>query len=190
MTSSDKKLTSSLIVNLFIFAMMARIFAAPLLGYPSNFAPVDALAIFSGAYLMRRTAFILVLLTVWCSDLLINHLYFAHWTLFYPGFYWQYVSYLLIVLFGCLLKNNIKPLNIAMTTVLSATLFFIISNLGVWTSGLLYPRTLIGLYDCYVAAIPFFKHTMLSDLCYVTVLFGGYAWASQKFNTMRIVKTI
>ena len=31
------------------------------------------------------------------------------------------------------------------------------------------------LWQCYVAAIPFFRHTLLGNLVYVTALFGTFA---------------
>jgi hypothetical protein len=58
------------------------------------------------------------------------------------------------------------------SAVLSATIFFIFSNLGVWLAGLYYPLTLAGLVECYVMAIPFFGNTLFGDLFYMGVLFG------------------
>ena len=54
-------------------------------------------------------------------------------------------------------------------------LFFLITNFGVWVAGGLYPSTLEGLRQCYVAAIPFFRNTLLGDLIYTAAFFGGYA---------------
>ncbi|MEK6651272.1 MAG: DUF6580 family putative transport protein, partial [Bacteroidota bacterium] len=33
-----------------------------------------------------------------------------------------------------------------------------------------YPKTAAGLLECYVAAIPFFRNTLLGDLAYVAIL--------------------
>lgn len=39
---------------------------------------------------------------------------------------------------------------------------------------LLYPKTFSGLIDRYVAAIPFFRGTLLGDLIHTTILFVGF----------------
>src|SRR5262249_112969 len=53
--------------------------------------------------------------------------------------------------------------------VLGALAFFILSNFGVWLSGM-YGRTLPCLYHCYLAAIPFFRATLAGDVLWTIVL--------------------
>jgi hypothetical protein len=67
---------------------------------------------------------------------------------------------------------------------MSAILFFVITNFGVWAMGHLYPQMPAGLVDCYVAAIPFFRNTLLSNLLYSALLFGGLAVAENRFVKM------
>jgi hypothetical protein len=45
--------------------------------------------------------------------------------------------------------------------------------------GSTYSRDLSGLAACYAAAIPFFRHTLESDLLYTAVLFGAHALLSR-----------
>lgn len=46
---------------------------------------------------------------------------------------------------------------------------------GVWAPpSNWYPHTLDGLIQSYTLAIPFFRNTLLGDLGYTVVLFGGY----------------
>jgi hypothetical protein len=40
---------------------------------------------------------------------------------------------------------------------------------------------LTGLAECYVVAIPFFRNTLLSDLFYSALLFGGLALAEKQW---------
>ncbi|MBI1884495.1 MAG: hypothetical protein HYS08_09880, partial [Chlamydiae bacterium] len=56
---------------------------------------------------------------------------------------------------------------------------------SVWLGGRLYPKTLSGLETCFIAAIPFFRNTLLGDLFYVTILFGAFALAEKKFPTLK-----
>ena len=64
-------------------------------------------------------------------------------------------------------------------------MFFILTNLGVWAFDTLYPKTIGGLMDCYVMAIPFFGNTLLSSLFYSAVLFGGLAFAESRLTGVR-----
>ena len=57
-------------------------------------------------------------------------------------------------------------------------IFFVTTNFAVWAFGSLYPLTWQGLIQCYVAALPFLDKTVLGDLFWTAVLFGG-AWLVQ-----------
>jgi uncharacterized protein DUF6580 len=60
----------------------------------------------------------------------------------------------------------------------SSLVFFAVTNLAVWAFDGLYPATLQGLAECYVAALPFLDRTVLGDLAWCAALFGG-AWLVQ-----------
>lgn len=159
----------------------------PLLGHPSNFAPIGAMALFGGAYLGRNwKAFLIPLLSLWISDLFINYIYIGGFSFFYPGFYWQYGCFALIVLLGSTMLKKVRPMKILGASLSASVLFFIISNFGVWTSGLMYPypMTIEGLMTCYIAAIPFFGGTLSGDLVYSGILFGAFELAKYKFPVL------
>jgi hypothetical protein len=52
-------------------------------------------------------------------------------------------------------------------------IFFAATNFAVWAFGSLYPHSWQGLVQCYVAALPFLDKTVLGDLFWTEVLFGG-----------------
>ena len=58
-------------------------------------------------------------------------------------------------------------------------IFFVTTNFAVWAFNGLYPMTWQGLVQCYVAALPFLDKTVLGDLLWTAVLFGG-AWLVQR----------
>ncbi len=68
-------------------------------------------------------------------------------------------------------------------SLVSTTIFFAISNLGVWLFGNLYSMDVQGFIQCYIMAIPFNKFSWLGDLCYVAILFGIYEFVSIKYFT-------
>ena len=56
-----------------------------------------------------------------------------------------------------------------------AILFFLSTNFADYMFSGMYAHNFTGLIACYTAAVPFFKWTLLGDLAFATILFGGYA---------------
>jgi hypothetical protein len=51
--------------------------------------------------------------------------------------------------------------------------FFLITNAAVWIGGA-YDRGIDGLWQSYVAGLPFYRGTLLGDLFYTAAFFGLY----------------
>ncbi|MDR7554013.1 MAG: DUF6580 family putative transport protein [Armatimonadota bacterium] len=141
--------------------------ATRLLPHPPNVTPIAAMALFGGAHLAdRRLALLVPLAAMLASDLVLG----LHALL--PV---VYGAFALIVWIGTRLAGRITPMRVAAATLAGSLLFFVVTNFGVWALGGLYPRTAAGLVAAYVAAIPFFRNTLLGDAAYALLLFGGYA---------------
>jgi hypothetical protein len=141
-----------------------------LLPHPANVAPIAAMALVGGVYLDKRFALIIPLVALLITDWIIG---------FYPILLFVYGSFLAIGLIGLWLRSHKKPLPVFFATLAGSVLFFVVTNFGVWALGPeIYPRTLSGLVECYVAAIPFFRNTVFGDLAYAAVLFGMFELAS------------
>ena len=150
--------------------------ALRLVPHPPNFTPIGAMALFSGAYLGRRAlAFAAPLGALLLSDLVLG---------FYHGQATVYFSVALIVMLGMIALTRVTPLRVAGAAILSSVLFFVITNFGMWLFSGFYPRTMVGLEACYVAAIPFFQNTVAGDLFYATLLFGGFRIAELLMPTL------
>jgi len=157
--------------------LIGMIFAAAgmrFLPHPPNFESIGAIALFAGAHFDdKRWAFVLPLGALLLSDTVI-------------GFHTQmpvvYGTFALVVCMGFFLRERRTALNIAGAAVAASTLFFVITNFGVWAFDGLYPRTLEGLVVCYVAAIPFFGNTLAGTVFYTAVLFGGFALVEKKIT--------
>jgi hypothetical protein len=157
---------------LIILAAMSRF-----LPHPYNFTPIGALGLFAGAHADKRWAWLIAPAALLLSDLFIGLYNPVVMAGVYAGFAaggWLGRRYL-----G---QGRTAP-RIAGTAAAHAVLFFVVSNLGVWLAGF-YPRTVEGLVQCYVMAIPFFGSTLLGDLFYAVVLFGLYeaagTWAAKR----------
>ncbi|MFL2629853.1 MAG: DUF6580 family putative transport protein [Flavobacteriaceae bacterium] len=168
------------IIIIILFASFSR-----LIPHIPNFTPVGAIALLGGSYFKNKFhAFLIPISSLFISDLIINNFflnnYFKEFTLFYSGFIWQYLSFILIIIIGIygLKKFNIKKLLIS--TIVSSLVFFIITNFGVWISGSMYSKDLFGLILCYTLAIPFYKGTLLGFLFYSFLLFGITEFSKSK----------
>jgi hypothetical protein len=94
---------------------------------------------------------------------------------FYPGLWWVYGAALIPVLLGGLIRNRSGAGPIAAAAMASSLSFFLITNFMVWAADRLYPLTLGGLSECYLAGIPFYRNQVLGDAVYTVAIFGGYA---------------
>jgi hypothetical protein len=151
--------------------------ALRLVPHPPNFSPIDAMALFSGAYLGRRgIAFVAPLAAVLLSDVVLG---------FYNGMATVYATVALIVAIGWWVSSRRTPLRIAAAAIASSVVFFVVTNLGMWLFSGFYPLTPAGLAACYVAAIPFFQNTVAGDLFDAALLFGGFALAQHLLPQLR-----
>lgn len=180
--------TASSTINIRFATLAAVIFSAAamrILPHPPNFAPIAAMGLFAGAHFARRwAAFAVPLLAMLLSDIVLGLMVYGTAGLWSRPF--VYGSFIAIVGLGLLVRRfNRSPLSIGCATLSGSILFFIVTNFGVWLRGTMYPLTFEGLILCYTAAIPFFRHTLLGDACYVIVLFGGFALAQRYVTALR-----
>lgn len=156
---------SWLIYALLLVGMIAR-----LVPHPWNASPVIAIALFGGALLPKRWSIVLPVLVLAATDLILL------WHATVP-FTWGATA--LIALLGWSLRARASAWRIALASVSGSVLFFVITNFGVWTMQTLYPKTVDGLWQCYIAGLPFFRTSVIGDLLFSAVFFGGYALASR-----------
>lgn len=155
----------------------------------SNFTPIGAMALFGGAYFAGPAAFLFPLLTLWVSDLVLGKLVFYHeWKLFYEGFYWTYGAFALMTLVGKFLKPNQSILGFVSSSLIIVFIHWIVSDLGVWLEGTMYPKTLAGWIACLIAAIPFERNFLAGTLIYGTVMFGGFEYLKSKIPSLSLAK--
>ena len=157
----------------YLFVAFAVLVHARFLAMPWHFTPVAAALLFFGARMPRQRMITPLALLIVC-DIYLNKFVYG-----YPLGWDQTVTwawYAAILLFGGLLARNASALRVVGASLAASVSFFLISNFAVWTvSREMYPATWSGLVTCYVAAIPFFRNTVISDLLFSAAFFGaGY----------------
>ncbi len=164
-----------LILSLLIIGVLGR-----LIPHPPNVTPIIAIALLaSHAFKNKWVAMLIPLTGMWISDLLINNYlyagYYDKFMFFSSGSLWVYGGILSAVLIGKVLIKHIKLSTVFLSSFSASFFFFIITNFGVWLSSMIYPKSLLGLVECYTLAVPFFGNALIGDLIYSVVLFTSYS---------------
>ena len=132
-----------------------------LIPHPWNFTPVLAMGIFSGFYFKNfiLSSFIVVF-SMFVGDLFLG---------FHSTMFFTYTSLIIAVVLGLLIKK-FKFTEILFYGTASSVCFFLVTNFGAWLTLEMYEKNLVGLFQSYVLAIPFFHNTLISTLFYLVVL--------------------
>jgi len=152
----------------------------------SNFTPVGAIALFGGAYFTDKwKAYLVVLLTLFASDILINYLYTSKWVLWYGGSFGVYLAFALMVLVGSFIKKA-NVANVGLASLVAVCIHWLVTDMP-WINGTgsLYPHNLAGYGQSLVAAIPFERNMVLGDIVFCAILFGGFELAQRKYTFLR-----
>ena len=150
--------------EIFPISLILILAFARLIPHPPNFTPIIAVALVSGYFFKNINLSLLILLVAMLlSDLFIG---------FYENMIFVYASLLLITFVFHKISKKINFKNLFVYGFAGSLIFFIVSNFGVWALGspgvydIAYEKSLSGLIECYILAIPFFGNTFLSTLIF------------------------
>lgn len=166
-----------------LIGLIVAVALTRLLPHPPNFSPVEAMALFGGAYLAKRSWAVLVpLIALFISDLglglMMGGEYFQYFVS--AGFMLVYLTIAVLSVFGFGLRGRVSVARVAGYGVAGSILFFLVTNFGVWFGSAFYPQTVGGLMAAYAAGIPFLQNGVLGTLFYSAVLFGTYELLKQR----------
>ncbi len=149
-----------------------------LLPHWPNVSPVAAMALFGGAYFTdKRVAFIVPFLALFLSDLFLG---------LHNSMVFVYTGFALTVAIGFALKNRVTMTNTLFAAVAASIVFFLLTNFGSWLMSGLYAKSASGLMQAYVAGVPFFQNSLLGNLAYVAIIFGGYSVLQRNFSGLKV----
>ncbi len=127
----------------------------------------------------RKLAFIIPISAIIISDIFIG---------FHSMIWAVYLSFFLVVVLGISMKK-LNVGNVLGLSILGSILFFLITNFAVWAQGSFYPSSFSGLIECYYMGIPFFKNTLIGDICFNAVLFSSFSFAESKIPSLKFVSS-
>jgi hypothetical protein len=136
---------------------------------PVAFTSVAASLLFFGARQPKSRMWIPLALLV-AADIVLTRLVYAYPVSADHLVTWAW--YIAVILLGGKLKEKAGSLRVGGAALAASVSFFLLSNFAVWVVWEMYPKTLAGLAACYVAALPFFRHSLAGDLFFTVVFFG------------------
>ena len=143
--------------------------------HPFNFTAIGAMALFSGTIIRdRKYALLLPFIALFLTDIFLG---------FHFSMLPVYLGFAITVGMGILISSRPTFWRIGFASILSSTVFYLITNLPIWYLDMrLYPATLEGTIQSYTMALPFFRNQILGDLLYNAILFGSYFLYSERLK--------
>ena len=156
----------------YLFLAFAVAVHTRFLPLPFSFAPVTAALLYFGARRPRHEMWVPVAALA-AAGIYLSRSYYGYALSADLLVTWAW--YAGIVLLGGMLAKNASALRVGAASLAGSLSFFVVSNFAVWAVWNMYPKTLAGLATCYLAAVPFFRNAMVSDLFFAAAFFGiGY----------------
>ncbi|HEY9534318.1 MAG TPA: DUF6580 family putative transport protein [Mucilaginibacter sp.] len=185
--SLQKTNTRNAVLILMIIAATAMRFVSyKFPGVLSNFTPVGAIAIFGGVYFTDKwKAYVVVLLTLFCSDILINYLYTSQLNLLSGDTFWNCVCFALVIFIGSLIRKINWSTGLIVLFAPVLVHWLIMDMPWINDAGGLFPKTISGYLAALGSAIPFEKNMLLGDILFGALLFGGFEMAKRKYTVLR-----
>jgi hypothetical protein len=160
--------TFNVCIGIFIAICVSRF-----IPHPPNFTSLIALSFYVPA-LLGRKYIPAIILSFAFTDIIIGY---------HTGTHWTWGSVLVIGLLSTYFtKGTISRIS---GSLLGACIFFLITNFGVWLSGM-YGISISGLYKTYFMAIPFFTYSLISTLIFSFLIELGYKILGSKFNFQKV----
>lgn len=169
MNTKDNLKINVLLAVLVTIGIATRFLSHTFDNYPPNFTAIGAIALFSGAYFKnRKLAYVLPLAILFLSDLLLG----LHSTMIFV-----YLSFAFMIYIGSRIQKDKSVLKIAGSSILGSLVFFLITNFGVWATGMgLHTNLSLVLID----GIPFFRNMLVGDLFFNAIFFGAAYFIFEK----------
>jgi hypothetical protein len=148
---------------------------ARLMPHAPSFTPVAASAVFAGMIFRSRV----LAMTAPISGMVLSDLVLGSYD-------WRimsvvYVSLALPAILSMWARRFQMPIVLVPLVLFSSLLFFATTNFAVWAFSGMYESDLAGLVHCYAAALPFLHNSVMGDIFWTAILFGGW-WVAKRYQ--------
>lgn len=143
--------------------------------HPYNFVPVFSCLLFFGACRPLREFGLPLLTLVGVDVFLTTHQYGFALT---AGHAVTWIWYLGALFLGAaMLGHSISIPRVLSSSLAASVSFFLASNFTVWAEWGMYPKTFGGLGACYIAALPFFRNSIVAETLCGLAIFAVYRYS-------------
>jgi len=160
--------------NVLLAVLIVACALSRLLPHPPNFSPLEATALFAGAYFAHRGLAMLVPLAAMAlSDAVLG---------WHDGLPLVYACIAAMALAGSVvLRTRRTPARIALSGLGAALFFFFVTNGAIWLSaGTDFCTGTLG--ACYAAGLPFLKNQLAGVAFYSVLLFGTWRLLERRWS--------
>lgn len=157
-----------------------------------SLTPLGAMALFGGAYFRGNIKpFLFTLLPLFLSDVILCFTVYSNYRegLLYPQWYWVYGSFALMTLWGKLILNEVRIVNLIIAILIATLTHWLLSNIG----DCLNAKNTAGFFELYgsrlLSAISFESKILLGTVVYSICMFGSFELAQRKFKGLQFSHT-
>jgi uncharacterized protein DUF6580 len=140
--------------------------------WPSNFAPMAAIALCAAAYFPAKYKFTVPMIALLVSDVVLNAFY--GFSLLSPFVLSHYVGFALVGALGWLLRNRASVKTMLPASIAASVIFYVVTCAVSWVFDS-YPKNFAGLIQSLTVGLPqysatpswmFFRNSAVSDLIF------------------------
>jgi hypothetical protein len=154
----------------------------------ANYSPLAAMALFGSAYCKGNAKPLLFpLMAIFISDIILFNTVYKDYSngILYDGWLWVYGAFLLIAVSAKLIIKRVNVQNVAVATITSVFIHWIVTDLSVWIGSKTYSQTWSGFMACLNAAIPFELRLLLATVVYSAIMFGVFELMKRKYVALK-----
>lgn len=175
-------------IVLIVFATFYRVLATWDLGL-SNFSPIMAIAFCGAVYFRNRWMWLIPFAALSLSDVYINNFYVREYGFSWPlsGFIARTLCFGLALLVGAQVAKRKSWLNLLSGSLISALIFYFVTNTQSWAADPFYRKTLAGWWQAltvghpeYPPTVLFFRNTLFGDLMFTGLFAGIMEWIAHR----------
>lgn len=132
-----------------------------------NFSPIGAFALTSGFFISNKSrAYVLTLGGVLLSDIVLSLVNQSNMDyMFSISFALVYLAHFITITLGANAskRNERGMIHMLKLSIISSTIFFLLTNFGAWMYDPIYEKTFNGLISSYIAGLSFYKNDILGN---------------------------
>ena len=131
--------------------------------HPANFTVMGGLAVWLGSK-KNAPEVLIPILSMFVADLFLG----------FDSLFMRLVVYGSVGLMY--LIGRMANKNLWLASITGSWVFFIVTNSGVFLTSTMYPKTLLGLTQCFYMALPFWRNALLADVIFTQVFHIAEKW--------------